>query len=56
MGYNSKNRRAVAKMFERIGNPNISGAKYLVKVTWIGEIMGRKRPPTLKELSFKFRH
>ena len=31
-------------------------AENLVKVTRIGKVMGRKRPPTLRELSFKFRH
>ena len=31
-------------------------AKNLVKVTRIGEVIGRKRPPTLRKLSFKFRH
>ena len=31
-------------------------AKNLVKVTGTGEVKGRKRPSTLRELSFKFRH
>ena len=31
-------------------------AKNLTKVTRIGEVMGRKRPPTLRKVSFKFRH
>ena len=31
-------------------------AKNFVKVTRIGEIMGRKIPPTLRKLSFKFRY
>ena len=31
-------------------------AKNLVKVTRIGKVMGKKRPSTLRELSFKFRH
>ena len=31
-------------------------AKFLVKITRNAEVMGRKRPPTLRELSFKFRH
>ena len=31
-------------------------AKNLVKVTRIGKVMGRKRPPTLRRLSFKFRY
>ena len=30
--------------------------KYLVKVSRIGGVMGRKRPPNLRESSFKFRH
>ena len=28
----------------------------IVKVTRIGEAIGRKRPPTLRELYFKFQH
>ena len=28
----------------------------LGKVTRIGKVMSRKQPPTLRELSFKFRH
>ena len=31
-------------------------AKNLVKVTRTGEVKGRKRPPTLRKLSFKFRY
>ena len=31
-------------------------AKDLVKVTGSGEVKGRKRPPTLRKLSLKFRH
>ena len=31
-------------------------AKNLVKVTRTREVMGRKRPPTLRKLSLKFRH
>ena len=31
-------------------------AKNLVKVTGTGEIKGGKGPPTLRKLSFKFRH
>ena len=31
-------------------------AKNLVKVTGTGEVKGRKRPPTLRKLSLKFRH
>ena len=31
-------------------------AKDLVKVTRIKEVMGRKKPPNLRKLSFKFRH
>ena len=31
-------------------------AKNLVKVTRTGEVKGRKRPPTLRKLSFKFRN
>ena len=31
-------------------------AKNLVKVTGTGEVKGRKRPPTLRKLFFKFRH
>ena len=31
-------------------------AKNLVKVTGTGEFKGRKRPPTLRKLFFKFRH
>ena len=31
-------------------------AKNLVKITRIGKVMGRKRPPTVRELSSKFRH
>ena len=30
--------------------------KNLVQVTKTGEFMGRKRPPTLRKLSFKFHH
>ena len=29
---------------------------FLEKVTSIGEVTGRKRPPALRKLSFKFRH
>ena len=36
--------------------PPLSYRTDLVKVTRIGEVMGRKRPPTLREPSFKFRH
>ena len=31
-------------------------AKNLVKVTGTGEVKGRKGPPILRKLSFKFRH
>ena len=31
-------------------------AKNLVEVTRIGKVMGWKRPPTLRELSFRFHH
>ena len=31
-------------------------AKNLVKVTGTGKVKGRKRTPTLRKLSFKFRH
>ena len=41
MGYNSKNIRAVVKTFLKVN------AKNLVKVTRTGELMDRKRPPTL---------
>ena len=30
--------------------------KNLVKVNGAGEVKGRKRPPTLRKLSFKFRY
>ena len=33
-----------------------SHAKNLVKVTRTKEVKGRKRPPTLRKLSFMFRH
>ena len=53
MGYNSKNVRAVAKMFSVEVDQTflkVRNSKNLVKVTRIGEVMGRKRPPALKEL------
>ena len=55
MGYNSKNMRAVAKVFSVEVDQIflIVRAKNLVKVTRIGKVMGRERPPILKELSFK---
>ena len=58
MGYNSKNMRAVAKVFSVEVDQIflIVRAKNLVKVTRIGKVMGRERPPILMELSFKFRH
>ena len=58
MGYNFKNVRAVAS----ISSADIDQtflkvhAKNLAKVTGTGEVKSRKRPPTLRNLSFKFRH
>ena len=58
MDYNSKNIRAVGiflcvevdETFLKVRGKN------LVKVTKIREVMGGKRPPTLKESSFEFRN
>ena len=57
IGYNFKNIRVVAlvrveviQTFLKVRSEN------LVKVTRIGKVMGRKRRPTLRELSFKFHH
>ena len=58
MGYNSKKKKLWQKLFSVEVDQifvNIR-AKNLVKVTGIGKVMGKKRPPTLWELSFKFRH
>ena len=58
MGYNSKNVRAVANIFSADIDQTFLKvhAKNLVKVTGTGEVKRRKRPPTLRNLSFKFRH
>ena len=58
MSYNSKNVRTVVEIFYSTSIPNFLKvrAKYLVKVATIGEVISRKRPPILRELSFKFGH
>ena len=58
MDYNSKNIRAVGIFFSvEVGETFLKvHVKNLVKVTKIREVMGRKRPPTLREPSFKFRN
>ena len=58
MGYNSKNIKAVTKVFyvEAAQTFLKVFAKNLVKVTRIGEVMGIKKPHTLWELYFKFRY
>ena len=59
MGYDSKNIGAVVKSFycREVDQTLLKvHAKNLVKVTRTGELMRRKRPPTLKKLSFKFLH
>ena len=58
MGYNSKNIITVAKIFNVEVEQTFLNvrAKNLVKVTRIRGVMGRKRPPTLRELSYTFHH
>ena len=58
MGCNSKNIRAVVQRFSAEVDQIFLKvyAKNLVKVIRTGEVKGRKRPPTLVKLSFKFRH
>ena len=58
MDYNSKNIRAAVKFFSVELDQTFLKvhAETFVIVTWIGEVMGRKRLPTLRKLSFKFRH
>ena len=58
MGYKSKKIKAAVKFFSEEVDQNFLKvyAKNLVKVTRIGEVMGSKRPPTLRKLSFMFGH
>ena len=55
MGYKSKSIRAAVKSFSVQVNWSFLKvhAKNLMRVTRIGEVMGRKRSPTLRKLSFK---
>ena len=55
MDYKSKKIRAAVKIFSVQVNRTFLKvhAKYLVKVTRIGEVVGTKRSPTLRKLSFK---
>ena len=58
MGYNSKTVRAVGNRFSLEVDQiflNLN-ARNLEKVTNIREVMGRKRLPTLRDISFKFRN
>ena len=56
MGYNLKKLERWQKLFTVEVDQTFLKvrAKNLVKVTRIGKVMGKKRPPTLRELSFKF--
>ena len=56
MGYKSKNITAVVKIFSVEADRTFLKMydKDLVKVTRIGEVINRKRPPTLRKLFFKF--
>ena len=57
MGYNFKNIRLVALVRVEVNQTYLKvHSEHLVKVTRIGKVMGRKRRPTLRELSFKFYH
>ena len=58
MDCNSKNIRAVGIFFSlEVDETSLKvRVKNLVKVAKIREVMGRKRPPTLREPSFKFRN
>ena len=58
MGYNSKTIRAVENHFSvEVDQIFIKlHARNLEKVTNITEVMGRKRLPTLRDISFKFRN
>ena len=56
MGYDSKNNKSCGKKFFAVEVDQTFRkvcAKHFVKVTRIGNVMGRKRPFTLEELSFK---
>ena len=54
----SKNVKVAAKLFSAEVDQTFLKvhAKNLVKVTGTGGVKGRKRPPTLRKLSFKFRY
>ena len=56
MDYNSKNIRAVGIFFSVEVDQTFLKVrvKNVVKVTTIQEVMGRKRPPVLREPPFKF--
>ena len=58
MGYKSKKIKAAVKFLSVEVDRNFLKvhAKNFVKVTRIGEVMGSKKPPTLRKLSFKFGH
>ena len=57
MGYNFKNIRVVALVRVEVNQKFLKvRSENLVKVTRIGKVMGRKRRPTLRELSFKFHY
>ena len=51
MGYNSKNIKVVVKIFTvEVDRTFLKvHAKYLVKITRIGDVMGRMRPTYFKE-------
>ena len=54
MGYNSKNINFFSVEVDQTFLKMC--AKTLVKVTRVGEVMSRNIPPTLRNLSFQFRH
>ena len=58
MGCNSKNKNLWQKqLIVEVDQTFLKmPVENLVKVTRIGKVMGRKQPPTLRELSFEFRH
>ena len=58
MGYNSKSIGAVQNNFSVEVDQVFLKArvKNLAKGTRIGDVMGKKRPHTLRELFFSFRH
>ena len=58
MSYNSKNLRALAKVFaEQVDQTFVKVlAKDFVKLARMGEVISTRGPPILKELSFKFCH